>query len=288
MSAPNSNAPNSSAVAAVLKDLRAEGAHLDSVVGEASEEQWRTPTPAEGWDVATTIAHLAWTDQVALLAVGAHTEQGKRAWDDVVLEAIADPTGYVDAQALALGASEPATELLARWRAGRSALAGALLAHPHGTRIPWFGPPMSPTSMATARFMETWAHGLDVQAAFGLTPEPTDRVRHVVHLGVRTRGFSFATNELEMPPHEVRVDLVAPSGDVWSWGPEDAPETVTGSAWDFARLVTQRVHRDDTDLVAHGAGADTWLCVAQAFAGPAGGGRSRQPEHPSTTPQERS
>jgi mycothiol maleylpyruvate isomerase-like protein len=40
--------------------------------------------------------------------------------------------------------------------------------------MPWFGPPMSPTSMATARFMETWAHGLDVYAALGIDPEITD------------------------------------------------------------------------------------------------------------------
>jgi hypothetical protein len=28
----------------------------------------RTPTPAEGWDVATQVAHLIWTDEVAVLA----------------------------------------------------------------------------------------------------------------------------------------------------------------------------------------------------------------------------
>ena len=57
--------------------------------------------------------------------------------------------------------------------------------------MPWFGPPMSPTSMATARFMETWAHALDVYDALGIEPEPTDRIRHVAHLGVRTRDFAF-------------------------------------------------------------------------------------------------
>ena len=140
--------------------------------------------------------------------------------------------------------------------------------------MPWFGPPMSPTSMATARFMETWAHGLDVHEALGVEPERVDRIRHVAHLGVRTRDFAFATHGLDVPAEEFRIDLAAPDGDVWTWGPEDAAQTVTGSAYDFCRLVTQRVHRADTDLVASGPDADRWLDIAQAFAGPPGEGRA--------------
>jgi len=67
---------------------------------------------------------------------------------------------------------------------------------------------------------------------------------------------------------------VSPSEEVWSWGPEDADQTVTGSAYDFCLLVTRRRHRADTDLVAFGADADRWLDIAQAFAGPPGEGRS--------------
>lgn len=256
----------------VLHDLIAEGEALAAIVGPLEDDGWRTATPAAGWDIATSIAHLAWTDEVAVLATGVGTEAGQQAWDAVVLEAINDPTGYVDAKALA-GAAVPAADLMARWEASRPALAAALRAVPEGTKLPWFGPPMSPTSMATARFMETWAHGLDVYEALD-TPAPrTDRIRHVAHLGVRTRDFSFATHGLEVPRAPVRVDLVAPSGEVWGWGPQEAPEAVSGSAWEFCALVTQRIHRDDTGLVALGPGAEQWLRIAQAFAGPAGGGR---------------
>ena len=128
--------------------------------------------------------------------------------------------------------------------------------------------------MATARFMETWAHSLDVHEALGATPEVTDRIRHVAHLGVRTRGFSFAGHGLEAPTDELRVELVAPSGELWLWGPEDAEQRVGGTALDFCLLVTQRIHRDDTDLVATGADAEQWLRIAQAFAGPVGEGRA--------------
>ncbi len=257
----------------ILADLAAEGDALDAAVAAASQAQWRTATPAEGWDVATTIAHLAWTDEVAVLAVGAtQDEDGKAAWDAVVLEAIANPTGYVDEMALAGGAVD-GPDLLVRWRTARPALAAALHGVPEGTKLPWFGPPMSATSMATARFMETWAHALDVHDALGLTPEATDRIKHVAHIGVRTRNFAFANNSLDAPAEEFRVELTAPSGDVWSWGPDDAAQRVTGSADEFCRLVTQRIHRDDTSLVAVGDDAEKWLRIAQAFAGPAGGGR---------------
>jgi uncharacterized protein (TIGR03084 family) len=196
----------------------------------------------------------------------------KVGWDALVLEAIADPTGFVDAQAFE-GARATGAELLARWRTGRQALADTLRAHPAGEKIPWFGPPMSPTSMATARFMETWAHSLDVADALGVAAEPTDRIRHVAHLGVRTRDFAFANRGLEPPVEEFRVELAAPSGDTWSWGPDDAPQSVRGSAYGFCLLVTQRRHRTDLDLVADGADADRWLDIAQAFAGPPGEGR---------------
>lgn len=250
----------------VLADLAEEGDRLDALVAGLDDAGWRTPTPAPGWDVATQVAHLLWTDEVALKAA-----TDKAAWDEVVLGAIADPEGYVDAQALAL-ARRP--DLLDAWRRARTDLQAALAAYPQGEKMPWFGPPMSATSMATARLMETWAHSLDVHEGLGEPVEDTDRIRHIAHLGVRTRDFAHALHGFDAPADEFRVDLVSPSGDVWSWGPEDAAQTLTGSAGDFCRLVTQRLHRADTDLVATGADVDRWLDIAQAFAGQPGDGRA--------------
>jgi uncharacterized protein (TIGR03084 family) len=251
----------------VLADLATEGERLERLVADLPEPDWRRPTPAEGWDVAAQVAHLAWTDEAAVLAA-----TDKTGWDALVLDAIDDPDGYVDRHALAGGDVAPG-QLLARWRAARAELARTLRAHPAGERMPWFGPPMSATSMATARFMETWAHSLDVHEALSAEPERSDRVRHVAHLGVRTRDFAFATHGLDAPGEPFRVELTAPSGDLWSWGPEDADQGVQGPGHDFCLLVTQRVHRQDTQLVALGRDANTWLEIAQCFAGPPGRGR---------------
>jgi uncharacterized protein (TIGR03084 family) len=252
---------------AVLAGLAAEGDRLDALVSQLDEQGWRTPTPAQGWDVAHQIAHLAWTDEGAIAAA-----TDKAAWDAIVLAAIADPDGFVDVEAARGAATEPAA-LLGRWRSSRERLARTLAELPEGTRIPWYGPPMSATSMATARFMETWAHGRDVAEALGETLPPDDGVRHVVHLGVRTRDFSFRTNDLEPPSEEFRIVLTLPGGETVTYGPEDATQAVQGSAYDFALLVTRRANRADLDLLATGTDADRWLDIAQAFAGPPGTGR---------------
>jgi len=252
----------------LLGDLTAEGDRLWNAVSGLDADGWATPTPAAGWTVATQVAHLLWTDEVAVVAAS-----DKDAWDALVLQAVEDPLGFVDAQAHEVARLAPQA-LLARWGAAREALPRALRAVPAGEKMPWFGPPMSPASMATARFMETWAHALDVYDALDLTPEPTDRIRHVAHLGVRTRDFAFSVHGLAAPAEEFRIELAAPSGETWVWGPEDAAQAVRGSAYDFCLLVTQRGHRDDTDLLTTGDDAEQWLTIAQAFAGPAGEGRT--------------
>jgi uncharacterized protein (TIGR03084 family) len=258
----------------LLNDLQAETDELRATVGRLGPDGWTRPTPAPGWTVATQVAHLLWTDEVAVLAARSHEgPEQKQSWDEIVLAAIEDPLGYVDqgaADVAALGRDE----VLARWDESGQALRAALLAVPAGQKMPWFGPPMSAASMATARFMETWAHALDVHDAAGDRPAPTDRIKHVAHLGVRTRTFAYSVHQEEPPAEEFRVELTAPSGELWTWGPDDAAQRVTGSGYDFCLVVTQRVHRVDTDLEAVGADAEHWLTIAQAFAGPPGPGRT--------------
>lgn len=252
----------------LLDDLRAEGDALDDLVAHLPDEDWARPTPAAGWTIAHQIGHLLWTDRAALTAV-----RDEAAFVAAVQEAFTDPGGFVD-DAAAKQARRPAQQLLSDWREARRELADALASVPQGTKILWFGPPMSAASMATARLMETWAHGGDVADALGIEREPSARLRHIAHLGVRTRDFAYLIRDATPPEAEFRVALTAPDGTEWVWGPDDATQSVTGSALDFCRLVTQRIHRADTDLVAVGADADAWLDFAQAFAGPSGGGRA--------------
>lgn len=256
-----------SLVHAVVADLTAQSDDLDRLVADLDDRAWRLPTPADGWTIAHQIAHLAWTDEVATVA--ATDPEGFTA---VVAEAAADAEHAVDIAA-EQGAAATSEEILARWRAGRTALADALVAVPDGTKIPWFGPPMSATSMATARLMETWAHGLDVADALDVALPVTDRIRAVAHIGVRTRDYAYVVNGMTPPTTPFRVELGAPSGEVWTWGPEDATDIVRGPAVDFCELVTRRRHLADLDLDVVGKDAAVWAGIAQCFAGPPGTGR---------------
>jgi uncharacterized protein (TIGR03084 family) len=149
----------------------------------------------------------------------------------------------------------------------------AALAVPDGTRVPWYGPPMSVASQLTARLMETWAHGQDIADALGAPPVASERLRHVVFLGWRAIPNSFAARGLPAPEAPVRVEVVSPAGECWTFGPDDAADRVSGPALDLALAVTQRRHLDDLAVVAEGPVAHQWLGIAQAFAGPPGPGR---------------
>jgi uncharacterized protein (TIGR03084 family) len=132
---------------------------------------------------------------------------------------------------------------------------------------------MSLASFITARIMETWAHGQDVADALGVVRPPSGRLRHVAFIGARAFANSFVSHGLPVPDAPVRVELVAPDGKTWAFGPADAADVVRGPALDFCLVVTQRRHPADTALSTEGPVAAEWLTIAQAFAGPAGKGR---------------
>ncbi len=256
----------------IAEDLRDEYASLDGLVADLTDEQWALDTPAAGWTIAHQIGHIVWTDRVSLLAA---TDPDEFAAQLAV--AGQDPLGFVDAAAETEAARPPA-RILADWRETRERLLQALVAVPDGVKIPWFGPPMSASSMMTARIMETWAHGLDVADALGVQRRVSDRIRNVAHIGVRTRDFAYMVNGREAPAEPFRYELTGPGGDVWTWGPPEASNIVRGSALDFCELVTQRRAIEDLDLELVGADAVEWSSIAQCFAGPPGGGRAPSTE----------
>lgn len=254
----------------VIADIEAETADLRTLIARLPDGKagWDAPTPAVGWAVRDQISHLAFFDDVAVRS--ATDPDGFRA---ELLPMLGDGRIAPDVVAERYR-SMPAPELLSWFDGARRALVEAFAAIDPSVRVPWFGPPMSAASSLTARIMETWAHGQDVADALGVARAPSARLRHVAHIGVGARAFSYLAHGLEVPTEPVRVELTGPDGSVWTWGPDDAPDRVSGPAVDFCLLVTQRRHRDDTEVRAVGASADHWLSIAQAFAGPPGGGRS--------------
>ncbi len=164
-------------------------------------------------------------------------------------------------------------EVLEWWRSARGGMLDGFEGIDPNERITWYGPPMKPASFMSARIMETWAHAQDVADAVGVVREAMPNLRHIAHLGVLARRWSYAANNRPDPAGEVRVELLGPEGDKWTWGAEGAAARVSGDAFDFCLVVTQRRHPDDTDLLIEGDLAREWMSIAQAYAGPPGSGR---------------
>ena len=259
-------------VAHVRADLIAEQQALDQIVSALDDEEWSTPTPSPRWSVADQIAHLTYFDGTAALAV-TDPDRFRTAADEMVGAMTAAPEANDDATLAAYRAMSP-PELLEAWRVGRARLAEAAGELADDDRVIWYGPSMGSKSFLTARLMEAWAHGQDIVDAIDADREPTDRLRHIAQLGFITRGWTYANRGREAPSVPVRVELTAPSGEIWTFGPDDADESVIGTANDFCLVTTQRRHVDDTGLVVSGDAAREWMELAQLFAGPPSDGPS--------------
>ena len=251
----------------LLDDLAAEQRSLDDALAGTADTVWQSPTPCDGWLVRDVISHLAEVDEQATAAAsGAQRES---------------PAGPPSADGLRSAGQEQAraltrVQLVDWWRGARERLQAALRPLEPKTRLPWAGPPMSARSFATARLMECWSHGLDALDGAGIAHIHTDRLRHIAHLGFITRDFAYRNRGLEPNPEPLRVELVLPSGAPWTRGEAGADAVIRGSAADFCRVVTQRIHYRDAALEWTGPAAEEFLQVAQAFAGPPGGGRPRR------------
>ncbi len=249
---------------AICDDLDAEHQSLDELVAPLSEDDWSLPTPATDWSIRDQISHLWFFDQRAAMAL---RDPDEFAADTEELIA----AGGTAASVLP-GRSMTGQQMLAAWREDRVALLRLARTVDPSARIPWYGPAMGARSFITARLMEAWAHGQDVADALGATRVPTARLKHVAHIGVRARPFSYLINGLALPDAPVHVELTAPDGSTWEWDAQGT-DSVRGTALDFCLAVTQRRHLSDTSLQIHGAGAIEWMNIAQAFAGEPGNGR---------------
>jgi len=249
----------------LIADLRAEYRALADLCATLTPAQWALRTDFHGWTPWDEVAHLLYFDETALqactdpagFAAGARALMAEQAGGFEISAVQRRVFGILDGPAL-----------LARWRERFAALCDRLAACDPKDRLPWYGPPMSARSFATARLMETWAHGQDIWDAVGRERPVSPGLRHIAHLGVTTYGWSFANRGLPVPAPAPCVELSAPDGSAWTWGEPSATDFVRGPALDFVLLVTQRRHRDDTALTWAGAGAEAWTRIAQCFAGP--------------------
>jgi uncharacterized protein (TIGR03084 family) len=246
-------------------DLLAEYDALAALGATLSPEQWQRKTQFYGWTPWDEIAHLCYFDETGLLAatdvdafaVETRTLMAEQESGKEISQIARERFGHLDG-----------VQLLQLWRERYQALAAALAGLDPKARLPWYGPTMSARSFATARLMETWAHGQDVYDSVPARRPLNGRLRHIAHIGATTFGWTFVNRKLPVPPVAPYIVLQAPDGESWTWNSPSDTDYVRGSAEGFCLVVTQRRNVRDTGLEYAGAGAEAWLPIAQCFAGP--------------------
>lgn len=249
----------------VCADLLTEYSELAVLAEGLTSEQWQTKTSFFGWTPWDEVAHLCFFDETGFLAA---TDADGFAANTRELMSELGKGREISAIARERYGHMNGSELLVYWRARFSALVEALASLDSKARLPWYGPMMSARSFATARMMETWAHGQDVFDAMRVRRQPTHRLRHIAHIGATTFGWTFVNRKLTVPETAPHIELLAPGNETWTWNEHSTENYVRGSAEDFCLVVTQRRNVADTGLQYGGDAATKWLSIAQCFAGP--------------------
>lgn len=241
-----------------VDELRAEQEDLEAVLRALPPEAWLKPTPAHGWDIRDQVSHLADTEEIAHDTASGGPRQ-------LNTEALAFPSPEAFTESgCEKGRAMTSAEVLTWWVDGAARTRGVLSALDPKSRVPW-GLGMSARSFASARLMETWAHGLDIRAAAGLRPNITPRLKSVAWLIVQALPYAFRVAKREQPPGTLGVELDY-DGERWTFGPGDADNIISGPAGEFCRVGVQRMAlADATSLKAEGPLAESALQVARAF-----------------------
>lgn len=246
------------------QDFLAESRALDSLLLSHGDDVLDRVTQFKQWSIDDVIGHLHFWNRAARLSLQ----------DAGAFSALLEPlAGHLAAggtlkeyERVALdGLSGPT--LLAAWREEYVATAAAFSSADPAARVAWAGPTMSARSAISARQMETWAHGHEVFDVLGAVRDEADRIRNIVVLGVNTYDWSFNVRHEEVPAPKPEVVLLCPSGDTWRFGEPQPENRISGTAVEFAQVVTQTRSVADTALQVTGDAAIAWMARAQCFAG---------------------
>jgi len=246
----------------ICDDIAAETQALTSVVKDLTEDQWRAPTVVEGWDSHETILHLAATDWICHL-----TLVNPQLFVDIRTQLSKGETSVHKTVGPEVRALQ-GRELWEWFLNGRSEMVNALRQTDPKARITWLGPDIGARSLATSRLLETWTHSHDLADSFGVEYPRTNRLRHIAHIGVVTHEFSYINHGLVPPDQPIRVELTGPDGEKWNWGPEDATNKVTSTAYEFCKVITRRIPVADSAVETQGALATEWMEIAQPWIEP--------------------
>lgn len=249
----------------LLDSLAAQHAELAGLLAGLDAAGWATPTPrCPGWTVRETVLHLAQTDELA--------EASLRGSFEEVLETLSagveGATSVDDGVARMVEAERAATvdKVQRRWSQGAERLRQQFEATDPSRRVRWVAGELSARTLAATRIAECWIHTGDIAHGLGVELAPGDQLRHIARLAWRTLRYAFgqAGRELDGP---VAFELRGPSGEAWTFAPEEPPATViTGDALELCLVAGRRAAAADTGLAGRGPDAEAVLELVRTYA----------------------
>lgn len=245
-------------------DFLAETQALHQLIEGLDDEALNRATAFKGWTLADVIGHLHVWNHAAELSL--RDGEAFQSWFKGLSSHI-DGGSLRQAEAAWLDGLT-GRDLVAQWLNGATRTAAQFSLADPSARVKWAGPDMSARSSITARLMETWAHGQEIYDELGVVRQNADRIRNIVVLGNNTYGWTFRNRGLEVPDPQPALELKAPSGEIWHYGDPGCAERISGLAEEFCQVVTQVRNIADTKLEVRGTNAQTWMSMAQCFAGP--------------------
>lgn len=249
------------------QDFKAESDAIAALLKPLSAAEYQTVTQFKSWTIHDVLAHLhlwnlaaLWTlsddpQYMALMVQAMKVFQGGETHQDLQRRWAAN------------AGLENGETLYAAWSEGYAKLANAYADADPMQKVKWAGLEMTARSAIIARQMEAWAHAQAIYDVLGQTRIDADRLKNVAHIGVTTYSWSFKVKGLKPILPKPYVRLTAPDGAIWEWNERQADNSLEGSATEFCQVVTQCRNIADTSLEMTGDAANTWMEIAQCFAG---------------------
>ena len=260
-----------------IECLNQEVAELASLLDSLAQHEWERVTAFKGWTVNDVVLHLYASDFMGLASTTSEESFRQLRGDTMrVRDAGATPIEESRLRFPHLFGRE----LYLLWHAQAEELSQRLATYDPLAKLPWAGPPMTVPSFAAARQMENWAHGQEIYDVLDLDRSPTDRLKPIATLGVKTFKWAYLNRGVPVPDAAPHVRLATPGGGTWEWNAGNSENSVQGDAVHFCQVVTQVRNVRDTPLEIRGQVAAEWMSIAQCFAGapsdpPAPGARRR-------------
>lgn len=244
-------------------DFRLVCGQIADLLSGFSPDDFARRTAFKGWSVDEILRHLHVWNRAA------HTSLTDPDEFDTFMQQVISSRGQNFREFEARQAGDlSGADLFELWRGFYPTLADAFATADPKLRVKWVGPSMSARSSITARLMETWSHAQAIYDEFEMERPPSEGLDSIVILGINTYGWTFTNRGLEAPEPRPQLVLEMPSGEVQTFGDDAGEERIAGSAQEFCQVVTQCRNIADTSLEVQGANAQSWMGIAQCFAGP--------------------